>query len=346
METARLLRQWVHRQGVDSLDQFVRFTVPLREGPEGCGWLEQQLNHAPLPTVSAAAPAPPAMAEPQAMATQQSAPAVSIPELELDGLVGTDVRVLTDASERSEAGEMMESAEAMETAAAASPSSTSAGNLDAPVLGASGATPTIEAIDPWIPRNPSSSSNPFDLPVSETAGFEGSSLAAEPMAVDSAPTDDAHPASPSVAWSPARFARGWPSLSRVRSRLREWVDDTIEGLREPVSEELVDDLGAPHELKPQGDPPEFDLQPLASATLQPQASAALQDQVSSSESLQEFLPTKESRSSRLPIETKGPAKGPAEAPAPAQPAPPPHALNDLRSWLPDEDGDKNLPEAC
>ena len=327
-ETARLVRQWVHRQGVDSLNQFVQFTIPLQEGPEGCGWLDQQLNRPPLPTVDAAVAVPFANAKSQVSEDRQDGVKDSSHEPALDGREHTDLQQVTEAPKRNETEEWIEPAETVETTAAASPCFTNTDDFEASITSRCGAAPmSIEAIDPWIPRNLSSSSDRLELSRPETASVETNRLSLSS-------TDEGHSVSPSTSWSPGHHARGWRSLARVRSRLKGWVDDTIEALREPVSDNPLNDTAIPDDLTSGGQPPGFDLQPLASATLQ--------NQVSSADPHQESLLTQDSGSGLLRVE----ATASVGSPAPLQPAPAPTDLSDLRSWLPDEEADKNLLEAC
>ena len=52
MQAKRLVERWAHRRGLVSLEAFRRITLPNVEGPEGCRWLEEQLNLEPPPAIT------------------------------------------------------------------------------------------------------------------------------------------------------------------------------------------------------------------------------------------------------------------------------------------------------
>lgn len=190
---------------------------------------------------------------------------------------------------------------------------------------------SVAAIDPWAPRYPTT--NPFEPSMAETAPFE--ELEEPEESLDTELEAGEETAILERSTGPSRLVRGWKSLAGVRSRLRVWVDETMDGLREPALDEDVGQ-GVDHdELDPIE--PRLDFPPIQPAPAPAKAKIRY-----------EPLPPQAARSeAQVPVSTNPAASVPPSASvAHPKPAPPPDALNDLRSWLPDSSTDKDLPKAC
>lgn len=284
LAAARLVQQWVHRRGLRDLERFQQELV-LGEDPEAAFWLRRQWDD-PLADPPSSAPSAPATpgspapspavvvaADPAAPAPLPSPAAVEPPSHGTESLPPLGESLLGESFTEPLSEELR-------------------------ILLATPLEDPFTESAPRTPRAPAAAEYPLPEPTPE---FFLASDVADPAG------DDDDPSAPAAAAS-GRDGRG--TLSRIRARMRGYVEDAFDALHRVA-----------HPSSPEDDP-------------SGQASAAMDPaDPSPSTAFASPSPDRAGTNGQSPL---GAGQGAAAAP-------PPTTLADLRSWLPDADGD--LPRA-